>query len=258
MRRVKSILGILLIILSLAGLFLWEWKGRDMVLLQEVLVAKNDIQKGTLVEESLFEPKGVVKDSEIEGALKPGDAAILKGKVTTQLIPGNSQIHPGYFRENEFYLKEGEAVFVLEPNWIAMRSSSLRRGDTADIYGNQGWELLGSYRVAFVKDEAEREVRDVSMEGKNYIEKDILERTDSTAMIDHIEIITTIDEYEKLVSYLSSGIPYLEDVEAEADAINERGTSAGRGSVSDSPTTAASSSVPPAFILVQGGEKIDP
>lgn len=235
MKRIKSIIGILLIILSITSLFLWEWKGREMILLREVLVARNMIKQGTLVDESMFESRGVPKDNLIEGALKPKDAAILNGKVSAQMIAGNGQISSAYFRENEFYLKEGEAIFVIEPGWIAMRSSSLRRGDVVDIYAGNGGECIGSYRVAFVKDEAEREVRDAMIEGKTYIEKEILERTDSTSMIDHIEIITTLGEYEKLVSYVKTALPYGTSEVLPGD----------------------SSEAPPVLILVQGGEKID-
>jgi len=59
LKRLRSILGILLIILSIAGLFLWEWKGREMILMEEVLVAKEEIQKGTRVNSSMFTAKGI-------------------------------------------------------------------------------------------------------------------------------------------------------------------------------------------------------
>ena len=235
LKRIKSIIGILLIILSIGSLFLWEWKGREMILLREVLVARTAIDKGTLVDESMFESRGVPKDNLIEGALEPKDAAILNGKVSAQMIAGNGQISRAYFRENEFYLKAGEAIFVVERDWIAMRSSSLRRGDHVDIYARNGGGFIGSYRVAFVKDEAEREVRDALLEGKSYIEKEILERTDSTSMIDHIEIITTLGEYEKLISYVNTA-----SMDGTSEILPEE-----------------LSEAQPVLILVQGGEKID-
>lgn len=246
MKRVKSIIGILLIILSLASLFLWEWKGREMILLREVLVAKHMIEMGTLVDESMFEIRGVPKDNLIEGALKPEEVGWLKGNVTAQLISQNSQISKAYFRENTFYLREGEAIFVLEPGWIAMRSSSLRRGDTVDIYGSNGGGFIGSYRIAFVKDEAEREIKDVMLEGRNYIEKEVLERTDSTSIIDHVEIITTLEEYEKLVAYVTA-TPYAVGAKNQAlGSENQSTASESRVLASETPMT---------LILVQGGEK---
>ncbi len=207
MKRFKSILGILLIILSIAGLLFWEWKGRDVIFMEEVLVAKEAIQKGTEVNSSMFITTGVPKENLLSGALIPDEINRIQGKVVSQFIAGNDQIIMDYFRTSEFYLAEDESIFVIEPEWVVMRSSSLRRGDVVDIYSNNGGGLIGTFMLAFVKDEVEREVKDVGDETHSYIEQDILKRTDSTSVIDHIEIITTLSEYEKLVSYVNAEIP---------------------------------------------------
>lgn len=207
MKKLRSIVGILLILLSIAGLFFWEWKGREIILMEEVLVAKEEIQKGTIVSSSMFVEKGVMKEMLVEEALTQKDVEGLHGKVASQLIARNDQIILDYFRNDEFYLEKDETIFVIDPSWITMRSSSLRRGDLVDIYRTDGMGLLGSYRIAFVKDEAEREIREASDVNQKYIEKDILERTDSTSVIDHIEIITTIKEYQKILECVNGIIP---------------------------------------------------
>ena len=91
-----------------------------------------------------------------------------------------------------------------------MRSSALRRGDIVYIYGTNGLGLLGTFRIAYVKDEAEREVKNAGEGsesnaggGAGYGSEsdtggDILARMDSTSVIDHVEIITTYQEYERL------------------------------------------------------------
>ncbi len=201
MKRIKSVIGILLIILSVAGLFLWEWKGRNVILLEDVLVATKEIVKGTTVDGSMFTTKGVSKDNLLKSALTPEDVRMLDGKVTSQYIAENGQIIMDYFRDDEFCLKPEESVFVIKPDWVDMRSSSLRRGDAVDIYSTAEGNLIGSYLVAFVKDEAEREVRDASLESQDVTDKEILQRLDSTSSIDHIEIIATLGEYEEIVSY---------------------------------------------------------
>jgi len=200
LRKLRSIIGILLILLSIAGLFFWEWKGRETILLEEVLVAKEEIKKGTMVDSSMFIPNGVPKTNMLEEALTPGDMALIQGKVASQLIAKNDQILVKYFRDNEFYLDRDESIFVIDPGWVAMRSSALRRGDIVDIYGSNGLGLLGTFRIAYVKDEAEREVRNAAEETERAAANDILERTDSTSVIDHIEIISTFREYEDLVN----------------------------------------------------------
>ena len=207
MRKLRSIIGILLIILSIAGLFFWEWKGRDVILLEEVLVAKEEIKKGTMVDSSMFISKGVPKDNMLEEALVPGEMTLIQGKVTLQLIAKNDQILVKYFRDNDFYLDRDESIFVIDPSWVAMRSSALRRGDLVDIYGSNGTGLLGTYRIAYVKDASEREVRNTTGEMEGGAANDILNRTDSTSVIDHIEIISTFRAYENLVNFVNGITP---------------------------------------------------
>lgn len=207
LRKLKSFLGILLILLSLAGLFLWEWKGREMILLEEVLVAGEAIQKGTMVNPSMFYTKGVPRENLVEGALIPADLQLIQGKVTSQMIAKNDQIILQYFMDNKFHLNRNEAVFVIDPSWIAMRSSAIRRGDTVDIYDSSSLNLLGTFQIAFVKDASEREVRNAAAEEADSSGNEILDRTDSTSVIDHIEIISTVSGYEMLMNSVTGTTP---------------------------------------------------
>lgn len=207
LRKLKSFVGILLILLSLAGLFLWEWKGREMILFEEVLVAGEEIQKGTLVNRSMFHTKGIPRENLVEGALIPADLQLLQGKVTSQMIAKNDQIIPQYFMDNKFHFKRDEAIFVIDPSWIAMRSSAIRRGDTVDIYDSISLKLLGTFQIAFVKDASEREVRNAAAQGADGSGNEIMDRTDSTSVIDHIEIISTVHEYEMLMNSVSGATP---------------------------------------------------
>lgn len=207
MRWFKPIIGVLLIVASIAGLLFWEFSGRDAILMEEVIVAKEDILAGTKIESNMFITNGIPKENKLDGALLPNDIGSLQGKITAQLILKNDQISPKYFREDNFYLDKGESLFVVEPNWIAMRSSALRRGDVVDIYGADGRGVIGTFKVAFVKDNTEREVRDAGDEGRIKVEEKLLERTDSTSIIEHIEIITTISEYQELVACATGATP---------------------------------------------------
>jgi len=206
-KKFKSILGILLIIFSLAGLFFWEWRGREAIMLDQVIVAKEEIQKGTVISDTMFDIKGIPKENKLNGALTPDKIKQLQGKVASQLIAENDQIISDYFTENEFYLKENESIFVIEPDWIGMRSSSLRRGDVIDVYCNITGELLGTFQIAYVKDESDREIKNADGQMQQYRENDnILERENSTSTIDHIEIISTYKEYAGLEAYVRGEI----------------------------------------------------
>ena len=79
LKKLRSIVGILLILLSIAGLFFWEWKGREIILMEEVLVAKEEIQKGTVVSSSMFVEKGVMKEMLVEEVLAELKKEIVDG-----------------------------------------------------------------------------------------------------------------------------------------------------------------------------------
>lgn len=200
MKQLRIVLGILLIVGAMGGLVYWEVDGREAVLMDPVLVAKEQIQQGTIITENLFRVLGVMEENRIEGALEPLDLSSIVGKVATQTIMKNSQIVTAYFVEQTFFLDRGESIFVIKPEWIVMRSSSLRRGDIIDIYGADGQSLFGSFRIAFVKDANELEV--VNQEGQQV--DGVLDRVNSTALIDHIEIIASLSEYQSIIEYAGS------------------------------------------------------
>lgn len=205
MRWLKPLIGILLITLSIGGLLFWEIKGRDAVLMEEIIVAKEDIYADTKVSANMFSTSNIPKDNKIDGALTINDIGSIQGKVTAHLILKNSQVSPRYFRQDKLYLEKNESIFVIDPSWIAMRSSALRRGDVVDFYGADGRGVIGTFTIAFVKDSSEREVKDTSDEGR--IKNNILDRTDSTSAIDHIEIIATMSEYEDLLASVKGSSP---------------------------------------------------
>jgi hypothetical protein len=202
MKRIRGIIGIVLILAAIAGLIYWETAGREAVLTEPVLAAKKTILPGTVVNASLFETIGVMKESRIKGALRPERLGEICGKTSLQLIPGNAQITADFFRNDDFCLKEGESIFALKPEWIAMRSSSLRRGDWVTLYSSITKVPIGSYQIAFVKDEKEAEIRSIAG-----ISSAVLDRTDATAVISHVEIITNMDDYSKILDVVEGGIP---------------------------------------------------
>ena len=206
MRKFRSILGVLLILLSIAGLLFWEVKGREAILMDDILVAEEEIQPGTKVIPAMFCIRQIPENCMLKDAVSPEDAGLLDGKVAAQYIAKNGQIIMKYFREEALCLKKNESVYVIRPEWIAMRSSALRRGDLVDIYGTGGLGNLGTFRVAYVKDVSEREVESAGESPGTHEVSSILERPHGTSVIDHIEIISTFKEYQELSDHaLGSG-----------------------------------------------------
>lgn len=194
MKRSRTVLGLLLIIFAVTGLIFWEVRGRETMLLDTVIVAKERIPAGTLITRDLLSAAGILEENRIQGGLSWDKLHLAIGQVALQDIVENSQISEEFLAESDFYIRSNESIFVLHPEWIAMRSSSIRRGDWIDIYESGSFDKIGSYRVAFVKDANELEVTD----GEGSEEFNALDRTVSTSLISHIEIIADMKEYEKI------------------------------------------------------------
>lgn len=200
--KIKPIIGVLLIILSIGGLLFWETKGRDALLMDTVVIANQDIEKGTKISKELLSSMSVLNEYKVKGFVKSNEIQKIYGKVANQRILKNSQISKEYFHRDDFRLHKGQSIYAIKQSWIAMRSSSLRRGDLAEIYIlHDGIQQLGTYRIAFVKDNADREVKTVNENtGVRKNNTEVLDREDSSSTIDHIEIICNVTQYETILN----------------------------------------------------------
>ncbi|NCB41087.1 MAG: hypothetical protein EOM59_00450 [Clostridia bacterium] len=189
----KTIVGIVLIAASLLILLFWELKGREILLLSPVLTAGVIIEAGTIVDENYFTQSKILPENVLSGAFSPQEIHQLNGLVANCKILANQQILPSYFQKESSLLKEGESLFVLPESWIYSMSSAIRAGDTIILYSIPENIILGQHIVAFVKDDKEQEVRDVSGQ-----EKDFLKRAEATSASSHLEIICTLEEYMEI------------------------------------------------------------
>lgn len=201
MRSIKLVTGVILIVAAITGFTFWESHGRDMLYETELAVASGDIKQGELITEKNVEARGIGNDYVMSGAVKAERMADIMGKKAKQYIPKGGQISADFLTdENDIVLKDGESVYCISSDMIGMVSSSLRRGDRVHIYGGAGKEDLGSYTVAFVKDDSDREVKNAS-ELKNDTP---LARESSNYTISSIEIVCTRDAYSRLSEYVDT------------------------------------------------------
>lgn len=134
--RIFSILGILLLALSI-GLFIWyEWGGgRELVHYDDVVVLKSDVKKGQLITDDLLQVIKVQSDLLIQDVIRaPKD---ILGKEANHYIPAQSQLHPTFFVDAGLVLKEGQYVAQIPIEWTLAVPDSLRRGDQIVIYAAQ-------------------------------------------------------------------------------------------------------------------------
>ena len=200
MRYLKPAIGIILIILALVGGYYWETKGRQTYQQVQVPVASVDILQGDKLDGEMVKVIYLDKSSIVKGALLEKDIPQIIDYRATQFIPANSQIVASFFKKNDTSLAENKSVFSIPNSWIFSRSSTLRKGDWIEIYGEGEMLYFGKYQIAFVKDQSENEIE--NLEGP-FIKKNILERTAGTGIIHHIELCCTLEDYCTLLEHVT-------------------------------------------------------
>jgi hypothetical protein len=217
-KRISLYAGIALLLIAAAGLVFWETAGRDKVLMSEIIVAASDIRSGAVIRDGMLLTALMPKELCVDGGFFAGQEEDILGRKVTETIYSNQQISVKDFHVPDDGLAEDESYFVIPFDWIAMRSSALRRGDTVEILSSSSAAIsLGVYRVAFVKDAEDREIRDIGPTGEVSREPEARsDRTDSAAVIDHIEIIATEEDYYAVRdAALDTGSPSLVLVQRE-------------------------------------------
>lgn len=203
MKKLRKFAGILLILIAVLILVVWEAKGREMILMDNVLVAKHEIRAGETLDQSMFAAVSVPRDAKALNAVTAAERESLNGRVTNVTIPQNGQMPAGFIRGKEVAISKDDAFFVIRREWIFMRSSALRRGDYVDIVSSDGEVDFGRYKIAFVKNAEEQEVLESDKAAFDGGQKNA--RTNGNYKIDHVEIVATKQQYLAIKSYAESG-----------------------------------------------------
>jgi hypothetical protein len=212
MRYARIALGILLLIGALGGLYLWETAGRSRLMMDEVLVAARDLNAGAIVEEAMLAAVEMPKAGAVKKGFRRGEEQSLLGKELAYPVNAKQQFTTDSFVDETKALKENESYFVIPADWIAMRSSAVRRGDKVEILGENAADSFGTHKLAFVKNAYDVEIKDLSPRGEAMLEPmPENRRVDADSMIDHVEIITTAKTYYEIKAYVEKrgGTPCL-------------------------------------------------
>lgn len=204
-KYMKPISGVILILIVTGFIIFWETEGRDAVMLESVIVAKEDIPAGILIKASMFKEIGIIEENMISNGIKKSDILSLEGKVSKQIILKNTQISKKYFFDKKSLIKKGEGIFQLKEEWIFSISSSIRKNDIVDIYLCNEKIFLGSFVVAFVKDNQGAEVLDEIETLTGADNSKILNRKNGSAVVKNIEIISTLEKYSKIIETMKTG-----------------------------------------------------
>lgn len=197
-RIIKPLIGILLMLISLLVFFYWENQGREVYMEVPTQASAKEIHKGQRIKKEDSKVIRLAKDLMPDGALGEQDFYKIENMKAKQYIPANSILLAEYFSSEEETFGKGESVFTIPQSWIFSRSSSLRRGDLVEIRDKRGEINFGTYRVAFVKNAEDQEVKD-SDGGSYFLE--ILDRESGTGKINHIEIICSPEAYLEIAVF---------------------------------------------------------
>ena len=152
----KKMIGFVMIILSLSLMGVWEFWGREELAYEDILVLREPLEAGTILEEDSFSVKKV--DSPSKEALKPPDKTELIGLVTSQYVADNLELRREYFVHAQYQVGDdiGKGIMALSMDWLLSYPQTMRRGDNIAIYKDS--TKLGECIVAHVRDSANNEV----------------------------------------------------------------------------------------------------
>ena len=237
-RRIKSgavfsIIGILLMLSTIAMIYFWETTGREKFLYKEVVILNQSVEANVSITPEMLGLAKINPDNFIEGAIVKKDE--VAGKYSAHFIAKNSQLSLAYFKDStEEIKKEALYIFSIPVDWIITFPNSLRRGDMIYFYpvktatekveesksfGNldnlkitDKSNLLES-EVAYLKDSGNREVVD-TVNKAGTANKD---RYDASANISNIEIITNYEDVSYLQSLAEGGYKFIILYKAQVD-----------------------------------------
>jgi len=223
-RKVKSgavfsILGVILMLATLAIIYFWETSGREKFLYTEVVVLNQSVEAGTAIEPGMLDLVKVNPDKLIEGAVVDKDE--VTGKYSAHYIPKYSQLALAYFKDESIdTIKEDQYIFTIPTDWIITFPSSLRRGDTIYFYpvkitsekGEEGRPInsLSSTKVIKERDLIKSEVAYLKDSGNREVVNTVGEdRYDASANISSIEIITSYEDMSYLENLAGSSWKFI-------------------------------------------------
>ena len=204
--KLKTAMGVVLVLIAIVTLLFWEAEGREMLLMENVLVADADIKAGNPVGPDLFRSVSVPSGALVDSALSEKDEAFLAGKEASVNIVKGAQLSKRYLKDADERPKPETSYFIIRNEWINMCTSSLRRGDDVLVVSSDGKTVLGLYPVAFVKDGDGREVTDATS-GLYSFSDAPSDRVNSSAPVHQVEIKCGLAEYRRIIDYCA-GKPF--------------------------------------------------
>lgn len=151
MKKTRTIIGILLIFISIGALVTWEKWGKNQFLYDEILVLAENVPKGTVITEEML--KTVRMDTREEDAIKASGTDRIIGFEASSFIHKGVPLFSEYFEEEGLTADEnlGRYILSIPDNWRISSPSTIAKGDRAYFFVNG--KFVTSALVAFVSAE---------------------------------------------------------------------------------------------------------
>lgn len=133
----KRFFGLLLICISVIGIVGWEQWGKERFLYDEVLVLRENVEKGTVITEKMVDVKTMEKN---EPCLELSEKEKIIGMQTAAFVHKGVPLFPEYFQEPGLAPDETKNLYgmCLPREWIASKPAALSRGDKVLLFwGNR-------------------------------------------------------------------------------------------------------------------------
>lgn len=201
-KKYKKLFGMLLLILAITFFIFWEFIGRSELLHENIVVLKEDVNKGTLITLDMLTLSKIPAENYINTAIN--DVNSIVGLEAVHYIPAKTQLVNEYFDVPELVLDKEQKIMRLPNEWILSYPETLRRKDKIYLYAVNGTEDVKNEKlyiyntiVAYVKDNANREVESLDTN-----------RLVGSSTISVIELIITDKEFKILENYANNGYKF--------------------------------------------------
>lgn len=140
-KRLQGLIGLLLILLAVGGIFAWEVYGRDTFLSDEIIVLKNDVNVHEVITADLLmkikrprESLSIRETFNLKQSQIIYDYDQVIGLAAKHYIPEGQTLVKEYFTQNKLIPLKEQYTFPVPKEWIMAMPGSLRRGDTITLY----------------------------------------------------------------------------------------------------------------------------
>ena len=144
--KLRPWIGVLLVVLSVAAMYIWETRLRSKVELRTVLVYSRDVEAGEEMAPDHFKLISTTPESVVPGGLSPEEVQSVYGLAASAFFHENQQVLADHFSPKAL-APPGTCSFPIASSWIAAVSRLNEAGDMVRIYLVETGECLGSYRV---------------------------------------------------------------------------------------------------------------